>query len=156
MNTSGPLEAVFDANVIIGDIKETLDKEAGDESRVAFEALRVRPYHILRISKEIIKECKNYLEKEGLPASLLLKILFGPFELKEKIKKIEYKKEDIEIKATVPYHDLHVAEAAVAVKGKRKGIIVCLVTKNFRDFNPDEWKEKHDILVLSPKEYVDP
>ncbi len=51
-----------------------------------------------------------------------------------------------------------IVEAAVAVKGKRKGITVCLVHKNPRHFEPvkEDMDKKHGISVLKPGEYVDP
>lgn len=158
MNLKGPVEVVFDTSVIIGAILESHGKDTGDASRNALEALKERPGHILRISKEIRKECEANLEHKGWPSYWILKMLFAPLELKEKIKKCQYRPEDIELNVSVPEHDRHVIEAAVAVKGKRRGINVCIVHKNPKDFEPikEEMYEKHDISVLKPEEYVDP
>ena len=156
MKLEDPVEVILDTSVILGAILESQGKEAGDASRNALEALKERPHHILRISKEIRKECEANLENKGWPSYWILKMLFAPLELKEKIKKCLYKPEDIELKVSVPEHDRHVVEAAVAVK--RKGITVCLVHKNPRDFEPikEDMDKKHGILVLSLEEYVDP
>lgn len=155
MNLEGrPVEVVFDTSVIIGAILESSGKEAGDASRNALEALKERPSHILRISKGIRKECEANLENRGWPSHWILKMLFAPLELKEKIKKCQYRPEDIELNVSVPEHDRHVVEAAMAVK--RRGITICLVHKNPRHFKPEEMRRNHDILVLSPEEYVDP
>ncbi|MGB2727046.1 MAG: hypothetical protein WBD09_01030 [Halobacteriota archaeon] len=157
MKREGPVEAVLDTSVIIGAILESYDKETGSASRNALTSLIERPYHILRISEKIRIECKKDLKHRGLPPDLILPLLLGPLEPKGKIKMVRYNQEDIELKVSVPAHDRHVVEAAVAVKGKRKGMIVCLVHKNPRHFEPikEEMRKKHDILVLSPEEYVD-
>ena len=119
-------------------------------------SLIARPSHILRISEKITKECKSVLKNKGLPPHYILPLLGGLLEPKGKIKKCQYKPEDIELKVSVPEHDRHVLEAAVAVK--RRGITVCLVHKNPRDFEPikEDMDKKHGILVLSLEEYVDP
>jgi hypothetical protein len=156
MNLEGPVEVVFDTSVIIGAILESLGKEAGDASRNVLTSLIERPYHILRISEKIRKECKDDLVKRGLPPHYILPILWGPLVPKGKIKKCQYMPEDIKLNVSVPAHDRHVVEAAVAVK--RRGIKVCLVHKNPNHFEPikEEMHRKHGILVLRSEEYVDP
>ncbi len=158
MNLEGPVEVVFDTSVIIGDILESYDKEAGGASRNALTSLIERPYHILRISEKIRIECKEDLKHRGLPPHYILPLLFSLLEPKGKIKMCQYRPEGIKLKVSVPEHDRHVVETAVAVKGKRRGITVCLVHKNPRHFEPikEEMHEKHGIFVLSPEEYVDP
>jgi hypothetical protein len=156
MDIKDPVEVVFDTSVIIGAILESYGKEAGDASRNVLTSLIERPSHILRISEKIRKECKDDLVKRGLPPHLILPILLGPLEPKGKIKKCQYRSEDIELNVSVPEHDRHVVEAAVAIK--RKGITVCIVHKNPRHFDPikEEMRKKHDIFVLKSEEYVDP
>ena len=156
MNLEGPVEAVFDTSVIIGAILESYGREAGDTSRSVLTSLIERPSHILRISEKAVKECKDVLEKHGLPPRYILPILWGLFESRGKIKKCQYRPEDIELDVSIPEHDRHIVEAAVAIK--RKGITVCIVHKNPRHFEPikEEMHRKHDILVLKPDEYVDP
>ena len=168
MNIKDPVEVVFDTSVIIGAILEDLGKEEGS-SRDALNSIIKRHNHILRISKDINDECINHFHFDGLYSNMILKILLGPLESENKIRRISYISEDINLKVSVPEHDRHVAEAAVAVKNlsleknalpkkkrKRKGITVCLVTKNLRHFEPEEMRRNHDISVLTPEEYVDP
>lgn len=155
MKKEGPVEVVFDTSVIIGAILEDLGKEEGS-SRDALNSIIKRHNHILRISKDINDECINHFHFDGLYSNMILKILLGPLESENKIRRISYRSEDINLKVSVPEHDRHVAEAAVAVKDKRKGLTVCLVTKNLRHFEPEEMRRNYDILVLTPGEYVDP
>lgn len=155
MNVKDPVEVVFDTSVIIGAILESLGEEEGS-SRDALNSIIKRHNHILRISKDINDECINHFHFDGLYSNMILKILLGPLESENKIRRISYRSEDINLKVSVPEHDRHVAEAAVAVKDKRKGLTVCLVTKNLRHFEPEEMRRNYDILVLTPGEYVDP
>ena len=155
MNLEGPVEVVFDTSVIIGAILESWGEEEGS-SRDALNSIIKRHNHILRISKDINDECINHFHFDGLYSNMILKILLGPLESENKIRRISYRSEDINLKVSVPEHDRHVAEAAVAVKDKRKGLTVCLVTKNLRHFEPEEMRRNYDILVLTPGEYVDP
>ncbi len=155
MKLEGPVEVVFDTSVIIGAILESLGEEKGS-SRIALNSLIKHCNHTLRISEDIRKECREHFNIAGFHSNLMLKVLLGQLEPENKIKKISYRPEDINLEVSVPEHDRHVAEAAVAVKGKRKGITVCLVTKNLRHFRPEEWRKKHKISVLSPEEYVAP
>ncbi|MHC1566355.1 MAG: PIN domain-containing protein [Candidatus Syntropharchaeia archaeon] len=156
MNLEGPVEVVFDTSVIIGAILESYGKESGDASRNALTSLIERPYHILRISKSIREECENSLKKRGLPSTHIL-ILLKLLEPKGKLKKVSID-QDMELSVSVHEDDRHVVETAVAVKGKRKGVTVCLVHKNPRHFDPirEELCRNHDILILTPEEYVDP
>jgi predicted nucleic acid-binding protein len=156
MNIEGPVEVVFDTSVIIGAILESLGLEAGGASRNALIVLIQRRYHILQISEQIRIECKDDLVKRGLPPHYLLDFLRRLLEPSEKIKSCRYRSEDINLKVSVPEHDRHVAEAALAVKGKRKKLAVCLVTKNTRHFPPEEMRRYHEIVVLTPEEYIDP
>jgi len=149
------VEVVFDTSVIIGAILESFGEEEGS-SRDALNSIIKRRNHILRISNDIIKECREHFSFGGYYSKLILKILLGPLESENKIRRISYISEDINLKVSVPEHDRHVAEAAVAVKDKRKGLTVCLVTKNLRHFEPEEMRRNYDILVLTPGEYVDP
>jgi len=168
MNLDGPVEIVFDTSVIIGAILESLGKEEGS-SRDALNSIIKRRNHILRISNDIIKECREHFSFGGYYSKLILTTLLGQLAPENKVRRISYRSEDINLKVSVPEHDLHVAEAAVAVKNlslekdglpkkkrKRKGITVCLVTKNLRHFEPEEMRRNHDISVLTPEEYVDP
>ncbi len=155
MNLDGPVEVVFDASVIIGAILESWGKEEGS-SRDALNSIIKRHNHILRISNDIIKECREHFSFGGYYSKLILTTLLGQLVPENKIKRISYRSEDINLKVSVPKHDQHVAEAAVAVKDKRKGLTVCLVTKNLRHFEPEEMRMNHDISVLTPEEYVDP
>lgn len=156
MKREGPVEVVFDTSVIIGAILESLGEEKGS-SRIALNSIIKRCNHVLRISNDIIKECREHFSFDGYVSKLILTTLLGQLEPENKIKRCSYRPEDINLKVSVPEHDRHIAEAAVAVKGKRKGITVCLVHKNPNDFEPikEEMRKKHDILVLSPEEYVD-
>jgi len=155
MNLEGPVEIVFDTSVIIGAILESWGKEEGS-SRDALNSIIKSRNHILRISNDIIKECREHFSFGGYYSKLILTTLLGQLEPENKIKRISYRSEDINLKVSVPEHDRHVAEAAVAVKDKRKGLTVCLVTKNLRHFEPEEMHRNYDILVLTPGEYVDP
>jgi len=155
MNLDGPVDVVFDTSVIIGAILESWGKEEGS-SRDALNSIIKRRNHILRISNDIIKECREHFSFGGYYSKLILTTLLGQLEPENKIKRISYRSEDINLKVSVPEHDRHVAEAAVAVKDKRKGLTVCLVTKNLRHFEPEEMRRNYDILVLTPGEYVDP
>ena len=158
MDIDGPVDVVFDTSVIIGAIRESFHKEAGDASRNALTSLIERPHHILWISERIRKECEDHLKKRGLPPHHILPILWGLLEPEGKMRKIQYKPEDIEHNVSVPEHDRHVVDAAVAVKGKRSRVTVCLIHKNPRDFEliKEEMRKKHGIRVLKPEEYVDP
>jgi len=155
MNLEGPVEIVFDTSVIIGAILESWGKEEGS-SRDALNSIIKSRNHILRISNDIIKECREHFSFGGYYSKLILTTLLGQLEPENKIKRISYRSEDINLKVSVPEHDRHVAEAAVAVKDKRKGLTVCLVTQNLRHFEPEEMRRNYDILVLTPGEYVDP
>ncbi|RJS75327.1 hypothetical protein CW713_12380 [Methanophagales archaeon] len=155
MNLEGPVEIVFDTSVIIGAILESWGKEEGS-SRDALNSIIKSRNHILRISNDTIKECREHFSFGGYYSKLILTTLLGQLEPENKIKRISYRSEDINLKVSVPEHDRHVAEAAVAVKDKRKGLTVCLVTKNLRHFEPEEMHRNYDILVLTPGEYVDP
>lgn len=168
MNIKDPVEVVFDTSVIIGAILESWGEEEGS-SRDALNSIIKRRNHILRISNAINNECINHFHFDGFYSNLILKTLLGPLESENKIRRISYRSKDINLKVFVPEHDRHVAEAAVAVKTlsleknalpkkkrKRKGITVCLVTKNLRHFEPEEMRRNHDISVLTPEEYVDP
>ncbi|MCD6456265.1 MAG: AAA family ATPase [Methanophagales archaeon] len=98
----------------------------------------------------------SYVEAEGEIIKEWFNTLLGQLEPENKTKRISYRSEDINLKVSAPEHDRHVAEAAVAVKDKRKGLTVCLVTQNLRHFEPEEMRRNYDILVLTPGEYVDP
>jgi hypothetical protein len=100
-------------------------------------------------------ECKNDLIKRGLPPHYLLNPLLNLLS-NEKIRGCRYRAEDIKLQVSVPEHDYHVAEAALAIKGRRKGLTVCLVTRNTRHFPPEEMWRHHEIKVLTPEEYIDP
>jgi len=155
MKLEGPVEVVFDTSVIVGAILESRGEENGS-SRVAFNSIIKRCNHILRISNDIVKESREHFRSEGLKSTGLLTVLIGQLDAENKIKYISYSPEDLNLKVSVPDHDRHVVEAAVAVKGKRKGITVCLVTKNSRHFEPEEMRRNYGISVLTPEEYVDP
>jgi len=149
------MEVVFDTSVIIGAILESWGEEEG-QSLDALNAIIKRRYHILRISSAIKDECINHFNFDGFYSNLILKTLLGPLESENKVKRCSYKPKDINLKVSVPEHDRHVAEAAIAVKGKRRGITVGIVTKNLRHFEPEEMRRNYDISVLTPEEYADP
>lgn len=153
MNINTAVEIVPDTSLIVGYIKEIYGEEKG-HSFSCIEAIKERRYHTIRISKAIREECVIRLNKAGKPSHDILTMFFVPLTKKDKLKKFVYDQEEIEVNVSVPEHDRHVAEAAIAVKNKNRRIRVCLVTKNIRDFNPEEWRENYDILVMSPEEYV--
>jgi len=115
MNIKDPMEVVFDTSVIIGAILESWGEEEGS-SRDALNSIIKRLNHILRISNAINNECINHFHFDGFYSNLILKTLLGPLESENKIKRISYRSKDINLKVSVPEHDRHVAEAAVAVK----------------------------------------
>ena len=153
MNINTAVEIVPDTSLIVGYIKEIYGEEKG-HSFSCIETIKERRYHTIRISKAIREECVIRLNTDGKPSHDILKLFLGPLEQKDKLKKLVYDQEEIEVNVSVPKNDLHVAEAAIAVKNKNKRITVCLVTKNIRHFKPKEWREKYDILVMRPEEYV--
>jgi hypothetical protein len=153
MNINTAVEIVPDTSLIVGYIKEIYGEEKG-YSFSCIEAIKERRYHTIRISKAIREECVIRLNKDGKPSHDILKMFFGPLEQKNKLKRFVYDQEEIEVNVSVPEHDRHVAETAVAVRNKYQRIPVFLVTKNIRDFNPEAWREKYDIFVMRPEEYV--
>jgi hypothetical protein len=160
MNFSNPVEVVFDTSALLGAaIFEKQGREKG-EAKEALEYLNAQN-HMLVLSREIIEESTGRLWLKGERGSNYIRKLFDLLDELDRQGRVirSTKNKRIELRVQIPErleHDIHVIRTAVDLT--RKGITVCLIHKNPRDFEPikEEMRKKHGILVLKPEEYVDP
>lgn len=151
----GPTEIVLDTSVYIGAIREQSGKETGD-AYVSLKRTGEQKHKVI-ISKKVVEEIQKILQKRGirLTDSLI------PFMLVSDLRRIEDDTvEGIRLGISPPKSasdvDIHVMKTAVALK--KKGITICILHKNPRDFNQikDNLYEEYGIFVLTPKDYNDP
>ena len=162
---SNPVEVVFDTSALLG--AAIFEKEKGEKGKAkeALEYLNAQ-CHKLVLSREIVEESTGRLWINGARGSPYIRKLIDSLDELERRGKVirlpkDVKLEFVDLGFQIPEdleHDIHVLKTAVSVKGKRRGITVCLVHKNPNDFDPikEEMRRMHDIRVLSPEEYVDP
>ncbi|MDI6810457.1 MAG: hypothetical protein QMD80_02045 [archaeon] len=161
---SNPVEVVFDTSALLGAVIFEKEEREKGKAKEALEYLNAQ-CHKLVLSRPIIEESTGRLWIEGgIRGFTYIRNLFELLAELEKRRKVirlpeNVTVESVELGFQIPErleHDIHVLKTVVAIK--RRGITVCLVHKNPRDFDriKEEMRRNHDILVLKPEEYVDP